>query len=369
MAQLTYQELKVILKSPENKKAEQALEIIRSGKNAERLLNLLPLPAAFLRVNPAHPRSQFFSDYLLDECYKFSEFGVVSQTESTFVLGAVGESPAVTGEDVIAHKLHCWNILLDNGIINGGENNWRGNLSKHVLSNTLSHASGWKPGSHDGPEAYGEWHIPFALKLLEKKPIMHIGLANDYHWIANPDKLKTALTLGMDPLNPQVFLTACGYLHCDTNGGDTKEDRINVLREVLRHYKETGAQMPAALAAHAILYKDRKITAILVDNQIIDLITEVSPDWKYAGCVETEPNNEEFLQRVYENQKRWEASYENNNQPSELQRSEHFALVQEANVRGRALQKPVKDLVDMFNERYKPQEPAVATSAPELQPA
>lgn len=221
---MTREELKEILKSLPNKLAGTAIETIRAGKPVEELVRIVEAGAAqsFYYRDPAHPRSRFRTEAVIDACFE-SSFGVVE--ERTDNLGTHQIHTATLGEVHRSEgRLPHFRFLLSKGFA-PGDNGYRGALFKHILDSCFTSVS--------GPEKRANAR-EFAKALAEAGAFDIQNYAdNSYSWVANPEHADFLIRLGADPKGAGMIDCALNYLGCSPNSGESPGGRADTVRHLL----------------------------------------------------------------------------------------------------------------------------------------
>jgi len=217
---MTRDELKEMLKSKENRLAGEAIAAIRAGAPLATLQGLVDVGAAqtFYMRDPAHPRSRFRTEQVLDACYE-TNFGVVS--ESTEERDGRGIHTAVLGE---VHRsegtLPHFRYLLSKGFT-PGDNGYRGALFNHILK------SCFRGERRENARL-------FARTLAEAKAYDIQRFAdNDYAWVADPTAVDFLIELGADPKGAGMIDCALNYIGCSPNSSEAPTGRVDVVRKLL----------------------------------------------------------------------------------------------------------------------------------------
>lgn len=253
-------QLKALLEAPENKNALKALDIIENfNSDPAELHTLLPL-LSNAKLKNGKARTNYLTKNLLAACYNFHELHATVVEEENCNVATIGPDTRTPEEKTIAHKLACFKILSEAGL-NGDENNWRGNLGRHIVSNGINK-----------PEP---WNLEFAIQWEKTRPLRgestnHAYLANTYDWIGNPERLDRAFALGLDPKNPQLLMTCLRYYGCASNSQELVNGKLLVIRKLL---DAGNSPDPEQLAEFILrgnisdLYKSTK-------DGVIDLVAE-----------------------------------------------------------------------------------------------
>lgn len=222
----TREELKAALKSPGNKLAAQAMELIRQGGPIETLKGIIEkgCPHVFYERDKAHPRSRYHTRHVLDVCFE-SGFGIVE--EKTSNEGTHEVMSAVLGEVHQSQGREAYfKLLLEHGFT-PGENSWRGGLFSHIINSCFY---------QDRTETEGKQASArrFAKILIEsgRYDIQHYA-KNNYGWVGHPEHLDFMISLGANPQGSDMIDCALSYVGCSPNGTLTNEDRINTIRKLL----------------------------------------------------------------------------------------------------------------------------------------
>lgn len=222
---MTREELKETLKSPANKMAGEAIQLIKTGGPLTKLETLVGqgCPDTFYERDPRHPRSRFLPHKVIDTCFD-SKLDIVSTSEAgadlmTATLGHVLQSTGREG---------YFKILLEAGF-QPGSNGWRGELFPHILNSCFYYANNEEEKTQQAQAKI------FAKVLVESGRFNLQNYANhNYHWIGNLASLEYILTLGADPTGAGMIDNALTYVGCSPNRGETHEDRCHVIRQLLK---------------------------------------------------------------------------------------------------------------------------------------
>jgi hypothetical protein len=228
----TSKDLTESLKSPANKLALAAVELIRAAGPLETLERYIAegLPYNY-RERAGKARTKFYDKMVLDACFESSLGVIKTENIASATVSTLGPVHQSAGRD------RHFDLLLSAGFPEG-HSSWSGNLFKHILSSCF-----YEQGSERQKQA-----ILFAKVLAKHKPDQIQRCAcHDYCWVGSPWKLQVMLDLGADPINPWVanpsapvireetmIDCALRYVGCSSNAPDTTETRIEVIRELLK---------------------------------------------------------------------------------------------------------------------------------------
>lgn len=220
----TSKDLTAALKSPANKLALDAVELIRAAGPLETLERYIAegLPYNY-RERAGKARTRYYDKMVLDACFE-SSLGVIKtenlESSTIATLGAVHQS---AGRD------RHFDLLLSAGFPQG-HSSWSGDLFKHILSSCF-----YEQGSERQRQA-----ILFAKVLAKHQPDqIQRSACHDYCWVGSLWKLQVMLDLGADPINPwnppsgianesTMIDCALRYVGCDP-----AEERIEVIKALL----------------------------------------------------------------------------------------------------------------------------------------
>jgi len=241
---MTRDELKTTLKSPENKMAQEAITLIKTGGPIEKLKELVAQGCSdtFIERDPAHPRSRFLTHKVLDTCFE-SHFGVTQvRKEGNTEIASLGDVHASEGRE------GYFELLLSAGFT-PGTNGWRGSLFQHILNSCFYTIDG--DSRRDQAKKFAKILIASGQFNLQRYA------ENNYQWVGSLPKLETILELGAQP-TPAMTDCALTYVNCSPNSGETTEDRHAVILRLL----ELGANPTKDLSKFPeILEKSQALAA------------------------------------------------------------------------------------------------------------
>lgn len=343
---MTKEELKIIIKSPENARALKAIEIVSNPPSKaggiEDLRKLLPLPSFHYKMDPAHPRSRFLTESILAACYSLHELGVQKQTVEknhiTTQIGPVDQTPETSGEAMIKHKQECWDFLIDNGVTEGGSNGWRGELFKHVVDYALR--------NYDEP-----WHMPFAKKVVETMPNFQIYIANSYDWLRSVNAFENAKALGMDPLNPKVFMTTITYLNCATSSKKEENGRYDVIQAILSEYDLAGVALDPRIGAN-IAFNKKEECLLLENRGMLRIILYKAIGWDKIG-VEDGKSSQQLFEESLSATREWKRANDRETGVTDADRDAFHANNDKTREISNRIRGAVNKMTDEYNQRYE----------------
>lgn len=223
----TSKDLTEALKSPANKLALAAVELIRSAGPIETLERYIAegLPYNY-RERAGKARTKFYDKMVLDTCFESSLGVIKTENLASSTVATLGSVHQSEGRD------RHFDVLLAAGFP-AGRNNWSGELFKHILSSCF-----YEQGSERQKQA-----ILFAKVLHKHHPDQIQRCAcHDYCWVGYLWKLQVMLDLGADPINPWIPPSSPGYTRQSTMidcalryvGCDPAEERIEVIKALLK---------------------------------------------------------------------------------------------------------------------------------------
>lgn len=239
----TREDLREVLKSKENRMAVRAIEIIRNQGPIEELQKLIDSGCPGMACERIPRKQRYRVTSVLSACYE-SWFGVIRERPTGG--GAVSMELGIVHESAGREKY--FELLLDHPQFTADNNEWRGDLFRHIYNCCFYQGRDDKEQRRQG--------LIFARILARKRPetLQHY-VVNHYGWNGHPDNLKTVLDLGADPTGPGMIDCALNYLSCDPQPYTT-EDRIAVVLQLL----ELGARPERKrFRKHVMTLVERKI--------------------------------------------------------------------------------------------------------------
>jgi hypothetical protein len=219
---MTREELKQVIASKPNQLAAKAIAAIRARSPMEELEKLVVAGASdkHYYMDPAHPRSRYRVEHVIDACFE-SSFGVVSETRTNSPSGSrvegfvLGHVPAASGTSAY------FEYLVDRGF-SPGSNGYRGELFSAILKGCFY---------RDTAESAVAMDLASILVRKGRVDIQKFA-ENSYEWTGSPEKLRRVMELGAKP-KPEMLDCALRYCVCAQNQGDPPTGRADVLRTLL----------------------------------------------------------------------------------------------------------------------------------------